>query len=80
MTFGVYLGLQELGLPLDSIEVVSFGNLEFASLFHHKLSAIMQNPQYIGEIVGDLLIRRLGGDNNEIENRILVPELVPIGV
>lgn len=77
MTFGIYLGLQELGLPLDSIEVVSFGNLEFASLFHHKLSAIMQNPQHIGEIVGDLLIRRLGGDHEEVETQILVPKLVP---
>ncbi|KIL38446.1 hypothetical protein SD70_26410 [Gordoniibacillus kamchatkensis] len=77
MTFGVYLGMQQLGLPLDSIEVVSFGNLEFSSLFRHKLSVIMQNPHDIGEIVGDLLIRRLGGDDSETENQVLVPKLVP---
>jgi LacI family transcriptional regulator len=77
MTFGIYLGLHELGLPLDSIEVVSFGNLEFSSLFQHKLSVIMQTPQELGETVGELLIRRLSGHDAAVENRILVPRLVP---
>jgi LacI family transcriptional regulator len=77
MTFGVYLGMHELGMPLDSIEVVSFGDLEFASLFRHKLSVIMQNPQEVGEIVGELLIKRLSGEQGEVENQILVPKLVP---
>ena len=77
MTFGIYLGLQELGIPLDSVEVVSFGNLEFSSLFQHKLSVIMQNPQELGETIGDLLIRRLNGDEDAIVNRILMPRLVP---
>jgi LacI family transcriptional regulator len=77
MTFGIYLGLQEMGLPLDVIDVVSFGNLEFSSLFHHRLSVIMQYPQEIGEIVGELLIRRLSLPDGEIENRILMPKLLP---
>lgn len=77
MSFGVYLGMKELDLPLDGIEVVSFGNLEFSSLFRHKLSVIMQNPHDIGEIVGELLIRRLSGDQGESENQILVPKLTP---
>jgi LacI family transcriptional regulator len=78
MTFGIYLGLRELGVPLDSIEVVSFGDLEFSSLFRHKLSVIMQNPEEIGETVGDLVIRRLSTPDGEIENRILVPKLIPL--
>ncbi|CAN7325067.1 LacI family DNA-binding transcriptional regulator [Paenibacillus sp. LjRoot153] len=78
MTFGVYLGLQQLGIPLDSIEVVSFGNLEFSSLFHHKLSAIMQNPQELGETIGDLLIKRLNGESDPVQNKILMPHLVPL--
>jgi LacI family transcriptional regulator len=77
MTFGVYLGLQELGIPLESIEVVSFGNLEFSSLFHHNLSVIMQNPQVLGETIGDLLIKRLNGEADTVQNRILMPHLVP---
>jgi LacI family transcriptional regulator len=78
MTFGIYLGLRELGVPLDSIEVVSFGDLEFSSLFCHKLAVILQNPQEIGETVGDLVIRRLSTPDGEIENRILVPKLIPL--
>lgn len=77
MTYGLYLGLHELGLPLDGIEVVSFGNLEFSALFRNKLSVLMQNPQEIGGMVGELLIRRLSGDLDEIENHILVPKFVP---
>lgn len=77
MTFGIYLGLRELGLPLDSIEVVSFGELEFASLFQHKLSMIVQNPHKIGEIVGDLVMRRLTGLDGEMESHILLPKLSP---
>jgi LacI family transcriptional regulator len=76
MTFGIYLGLQELRIPLDSVEVISFGNLEFSSLFQHKLSVIMQSPQELGETVGHLLIRRLNGDDGDVENRILMPRLV----
>ncbi|NRF95873.1 LacI family DNA-binding transcriptional regulator [Paenibacillus frigoriresistens] len=77
MTFGIYLGLQELGISLDSVEVVSFGDLEFSSLFQHKLSVIMQNPQELGGTIGDLLIRRLNGNDDAKENRILMPRLVP---
>ncbi|MFC5448692.1 LacI family DNA-binding transcriptional regulator [Paenibacillus aestuarii] len=80
MTFGIYLGLQEMGIPLDSIEIVSFGNLEFSSLFEHQLTVIMQNPQELGDTAGDLLIRRLSG-GEEVEapqNRILMPRLIQL--
>lgn len=77
MTFGIYLGLQEQGIPLDSVEVVSFGDLEFSSLFQHKLSVIEQNPQELGESIGDLLINRLNGNETVAVNRILMPRLIP---
>lgn len=79
MTFGLYLGLHQLGLPLDSIEVVSFGDLEFSSLFRHKLSVIMQAPHQIGESVCELLLRRLDSPVDETENKIYVPKLVHYG-
>lgn len=77
MTFGIYLGLQELGVPLDELEIVSFGDLEFASLFQNRLSVIQQRPQEIGEMIGNILIRRLNGDHEGVENRILLPSLMP---
>ncbi|MGG1515984.1 LacI family DNA-binding transcriptional regulator [Paenibacillus oryzisoli] len=78
MTFGIYLGLQELGVPLDALEVVSFGDLEFSSLFTHRLSAIKQQPQALGEAIGELLIQRLNGGVGEArDQQIVIPSLIP---
>jgi LacI family transcriptional regulator len=77
MTFGIFLGLREMGLALDCIEIVSFGELDFSSLFQHKLSVIMQNPERIGEFVGDLIVKRLGEATTEAENHIFIPKLIP---
>ncbi|WP_409342495.1 LacI family DNA-binding transcriptional regulator [Paenibacillus sp. MBLB4367] len=77
MTFGLYLGLQQLQIPLDFLEVVSFGDLEFSSLFRHRLSVIKQNPQQLGEAVGELVVKKLGTQGGAAENRIFVPEWIP---
>jgi LacI family transcriptional regulator len=74
MTFGFYLELQRQGIPLDSVEVVSFGDLEFASLFEHRLTMIRQKPNEIGDAVGEIVIKRLMGDNGPEEQRVFDPE------
>ncbi|WNB94005.1 LacI family DNA-binding transcriptional regulator [Bacillus sp. NEB1478] len=76
MTYGLYLGLQELGVELDSIEVVSIGDLEFSSLFKQKLTVIMQRPDEIGGIAGDLIFSRLKNEEKSIDKKILMPEMV----
>ncbi|MBO9610260.1 MAG: LacI family DNA-binding transcriptional regulator [Paenibacillaceae bacterium] len=79
MTFGVYLGLQELGFPLDELDIVSFGDLEFSSLFHQRLTVIRQNPERLGEEVGELVMRRRGEGSGEAaagrEKLVLYPKL-----
>jgi len=77
MTFGLYLGLQQLGIPLDRLEVVSFGDLEFSSLFRHRLSVITQDPQLMGEEVADLFVKKLGMNGGAVQNRIIVPGWSP---
>lgn len=74
MTFGLYLGMKELGMETDSIEVVSFGELDFASLFRHRLSVIIQNPDMIGEAAAEMLLERLSNETKMRENRIFVPQ------
>lgn len=77
MTFGLYLGLQQLSIPLDRLEVASFGALDFSTLFRHRLSVIQQNPAEIGEAVSDILLRRLAVNAGSVEQRIVTPEWVP---
>lgn len=74
MTFGLYLGMKELGVATDSLEVVSFGDLEFASLFRHRLSVIVQNPELIGETAAEMLLKRLADETKMRESRIFVPQ------
>ncbi|MFK7692553.1 LacI family DNA-binding transcriptional regulator [Paenibacillus sp. HJGM_3] len=74
MTFGLYLGMKELGVATDSLEVVSFGDLEFASLFRHRLSVIVQNPELIGETAAEMLLKRLTDETKMRESRIFVPQ------
>jgi len=77
MTFGVYLGLQEMGIPLDELEVVSFGDLEFSSLFCHKLSVVTQNPEEIGQMVGNLVLRRLSTGNSSVNEKcVFTPKII----
>jgi LacI family transcriptional regulator len=76
MTYGVYLGMKELNIDLESIEVVSMGDLEFSSLFKQKLSVIMQCPTEIGGLAGDMILSRLKNKDNNIEKKILTPKMV----
>jgi LacI family transcriptional regulator len=76
MSYGLYLGLHELGIPTNAIEVVSFGDLEFSPLFEHKLSVIMQNPKEVGDSTADILLKRLEQKARGFENRILYPQIV----
>lgn len=75
MTFGLYLGLKAMGLPLDRIEVASFGELEFASLFRHRLFTIRQDPVAVAEAAAELLFRRLRHPRDgRREARIIAPQ------
>lgn len=76
MTYGVYLGLRELGLKSDSIEVVSFGELELSSLFTHRLSYIQQAPLLVGAAVAELVQRGIQDPEKGVENRILIPRFI----
>jgi LacI family transcriptional regulator len=76
MTYGVFLGLRELGLPADAVEIVSFGGLEFSSLFNHRMSYIRQSPAAVGESAADLALQCAANPAKERENRILVPRFV----
>lgn len=76
MTYGLYLGLHEMGIPTDHVEVVSFGDLEFSALFPHKLSVIRQNPYEIGDAAGEQVLKRLKHKRTDYENRIFYPQLI----
>ncbi len=77
MTFGLFLGLKEMGLALDAVEVVSFGELEFAKLFPHRMKAIHQDPIAVADAAAELLLRRLivGERHGHWEKRVIVPRL-----
>ncbi|MFC0212970.1 LacI family DNA-binding transcriptional regulator [Paenibacillus chartarius] len=77
MTFGFLLGLKENGLPIDHMELVSFGGLDFASLFRHRLTAIRQEPDAVAEAAAELLLRRIREPESagKREKRLLVPRL-----
>ncbi|CAH0120659.1 Catabolite control protein A [Paenibacillus sp. CECT 9249] len=76
MTYGLYLGLHEMGIPTDHVEVVSFGDLEFSALFRHKLSVIRQNPYEIGDAAGEQVLKRLKLKRTDYENRMFYPQLI----
>lgn len=65
MSYGFYLGMHELGMDLQDIEVVSFGDLDLSPLFHNRLSVVQQNPVEIGEKAGDCIIDRLARNTRE---------------
>ncbi len=65
MSYGLYLGMHELGMDLQDIEVVSFGDLDLSPLFHNRLSVVQQNPAEIGEKAGDCIIDRLARNSRE---------------
>lgn len=73
MTYGFYLALKEKGIALDAIEVVSFGELDAAPLFNHRLSVINQNPERIGEAVAELTLKWVEHKNKDKEKRIFTP-------
>jgi len=79
MTFGLYLGLKELGQPLDFWEVASYGELEFAPLFANRLAYVKQNPEAIGRTAAELVLERIGGSDREeqcSEQIMLTPDIV----
>lgn len=79
MTFGLYLGLKELGQPLDFWEVASYGELEFAPLFASRLAVVKQNPEALGRTAAEMVLERIGGSNRELrqpEQIMLTPDIV----
>ncbi|ALS29184.1 LacI family DNA-binding transcriptional regulator [Paenibacillus cisolokensis] len=76
MTYGFYLAMKQRGLPLDALEVVSFGELDAAPLFENRLSVIRQHPDQIGEAAADIVVSRLeGGAEGEPVQRVIMPAL-----
>jgi LacI family transcriptional regulator len=76
MTFGFYLGLKDLNIPLENIEVVSFGDLDFSPLIQAKLAVVQQKPESIGEASAQLMLERLNNVKMQVQKRIFIPELV----
>jgi LacI family transcriptional regulator len=80
MTFGFYLGLHEMNIPLDAIEVVSFGDLDFFPFFENNLTVIVQNPREIGDLAGQIAMERIKGgsltsSSNSAKNIVFSPQL-----
>ncbi|HZG74841.1 MAG TPA: LacI family DNA-binding transcriptional regulator [Paenibacillus sp.] len=73
MTYGFYLGLRDAGIDAASVEVVSFGDLEFSPLFRQKLTVIRQNPEWIGETAGETVLARLREPGRERVVNVRVP-------
>jgi len=73
MTFGFYLGLSEEGIDASSVEVVSFGDLEFSPLFRHRLTVIRQEPEWIGQAAAETVLARLADPGREPVAKMRVP-------
>ncbi|WP_309119486.1 LacI family DNA-binding transcriptional regulator [Paenibacillus sp.] len=73
MTYGFYLGLQEAGIDTASVEVVSFGDLEFSPLFRQRLTVIKQDPVWIGATAGDTVLARISEPSLEKVTKIRIP-------
>lgn len=76
MTFGFYLGLAKQNMDPRSVEIVSFGDLEFSSLFDHRLSVVMQDPEQIGQAASELVLQRLERGAGEPQRLIFRPKIV----
>ncbi|HZG57081.1 LacI family DNA-binding transcriptional regulator [Paenibacillus sp.] len=75
MTYGFYLGLRDANVDPASIEVVSFGDLEFSPLFRQRLTAIRQDPEWLGETAGELLLERIREPHAPRRESVRVPAI-----
>jgi LacI family transcriptional regulator len=57
---------------LGSVAVVGFGDLDFADLLSPPVTVVAYDPELIGRTAGELLLRRLAGDQ-EPPRRVEVP-------
>jgi LacI family transcriptional regulator len=73
MTYGFYLGLREAGVDAASVEVVSFGDLDFSALFRQKLTVIRQDPEWIGATAGETVLARLREPGRERVVNVRMP-------
>lgn len=60
MTEGTLLALGDLGLRVpDDVSLVSFGELPMHRLIQPLIEAVIQNPCAVGEMAGELVLKRL---------------------
>jgi LacI family transcriptional regulator len=71
----VFSANNEMTYALDGVEVVSFGELEFASLFEHRMTTIVQKPEEVGHALAELALRRMEAMDAPPETRLFMPTL-----
>lgn len=77
MTVGTVRALHQLGLKMpDDVALVAFDELEWMTLIEPNITVVTQPVVEIGERAGELLLRRLAGDDAPSQHVRLKTELV----
>jgi LacI family transcriptional regulator len=75
--FGVILGLLEAGRqPGKDFNLVGFDNIAEAALSRPALTTIAVEPRHIGQVVAELILRRIADPIGRPEQVILPPRLI----
>jgi LacI family transcriptional regulator len=64
----------------DDMAFAAFDDLEYASLLHRDMTLVTYDPQYMGRLTGELLLRRINEASTDVEepshwpaSRVIVP-------
>lgn len=76
MTYGAMRAIRDRGLCVpDDISVVGFDIHNHTDDRRQKITTIVQPEELIGQRVGEILLKRLSGDNSELCRELLEPAL-----
>jgi LacI family transcriptional regulator len=78
VSIGVVRALRQAGLQ-HRIALVGFDDFPLADILEPALTVIRQDVGRIGASVGELLFRRMDGDDGEPRHVLVQPTLVPRG-
>jgi len=76
MTYGAMRAIRDRGLCVpDDISVVGFDIHNHTDDRRQKITTVVQPEELIGQRVGEILLKRLSGDNSELCRELLEPAL-----